>query len=178
MTASNASGISLDRARLARLCEMLRSDNEQERATAARMASNALQSAGLSWTDLITRSATDQRSSQSGARPQGSPRGDASYAGSWERHEKQRYASWQGVEIAAVTEKLFEARHRLTSWECLEVKQFEGRSTLTATQWEKLEGLARKAKVWTKLGGSRAKRKAKPKSSNRGGGQYSSRRTW
>ena len=43
----------LDSRRLARLCEMFRSDNEQERATAARLATKLLHSVGLSWTQLL-----------------------------------------------------------------------------------------------------------------------------
>lgn len=159
----------LDRARLARLCEMLRSDNEQERATAARMASNAVASAGLSWSDLILMAGSEQRASSSGSRSREPPRSDQTYAGSWERHEKQRYARWQGIDVATVTEKLFEVRHRLGEWDVRDVKTFEGRKELKGSEWAKLEGIARKAKVWVSLGGDRAKRKSHSKAKSRAG---------
>ena len=150
----------LDRKRLARLCEMFRSDNEHERATAARLATSMLQACGTTWTQVLSPAQTRTNASQSQAQSSWNSRtSHANYSGSWERHERELYRTWDNVELKALLEKLFSVRHRLSEFDHITLRSYESciERGVTGKQWEQLEGIGRKAKVWMALGGSRAK---------------------
>lgn len=134
----------LDRKKLARLCEMFRSDSDQERATAARLATVLVQSAGLTWTNLIVGHA----SSPPGVyRPQPA----RSTTPPPPRPDFTRTEVRDGVRASVLAKELLAHSFRLTSWEakCVEcIVAFGPYVGLTEVQWRLMEVMARRAGAW------------------------------
>lgn len=133
----------LDRVRLAKLCEMLRSDNEQERATAAERASTLLHAAGHSWTELVL-GVSPARDAQPPFTAQ-----DASYSGNGHEH-RRRTRSRSGIDAADIIRRLQDA-DKLTDWEreFIAILAYQLTATgLTASQWHVVENIARRLRLW------------------------------
>lgn len=133
----------LDRVRLAKLCEMLRSDNEQERATAAVRASTLLHAAGHSWTELVL-GVSPARDAQSPFTPQ-----DASYSVKGHDH-RRRTRSRSGIDAADIIRRLQDV-DKLTDWERQFIAILGHQLTatgLTASQWHVVEKIARRSRLW------------------------------
>lgn len=131
----------LDRPRLARICEMLRSDSDQERATAARMATSLVHRSGLTWTKLIMETQTPATEREKPSRQR------------WRRNQS-RSAIWRGVTAEALVAAIMAHAQHLPSWEfrCITALAAVGPLlTLTENQWLVLEGIARRIGEWERL---------------------------
>jgi hypothetical protein len=143
----------VDRVKLARICEMLRSDNANERATAGRLATDLLQRAGLTWTSFICQnsSSTSSRSSQSShsshttSRPQSSD-------WSWEtrRSHEPRYVRHGRRTVADLIRQLDKISGRLGLAERWFLERLTKRAPeegLTLREWEYAELILKNART-------------------------------
>lgn len=137
--------------RFARIVEMLGSSYEQERSTAALRATQMLQDAGLTWTDVARRALTPQPKPPL-------PREEVSdVMHQYARHRAQRQANPRhkvvdGVKAKDILEALTLRPDKLNSWEKSFVKSLvhqnhDGRG-LTEKQWTHVIGLAEKSGFW------------------------------
>lgn len=136
----------LDRAKLARLCEMFRSDNDQERATAAQVATAIVHSAGLTWTSLILGPPTAVQQPQ--GRPQPPPASSPRPS-----YRNTRTEVWQGVRAYILVKELQPYASQLNSWEQTVVDAlacYGPLLLLTELQWMLLEKIARRVGIWEK----------------------------
>ena len=133
----------MDRHKLAKLCEMLRSDNPHERSLAAARATELITRAGRTWTDLIlseTNTPAQYPASTPGNRSPKATRASA-----------VRYTEMDGIEAESIVTRLQAIRHKLTAWEsdfvnCL---RLQGPSKgLTRQQWAVVKTLARTQRIW------------------------------
>lgn len=141
---------SLDRAKLARLCEMFRSENEQERATAARLATNVVHAAGQTWTTLLVETnALDQRvglrqpayQNPRSRKPPPSP---------------PRTTTRNGLDVKTVIGKICQLEDALLNWERQFVRTLASlnlEAGLTVYQWNCIEMIVSKLKrdsIWNR----------------------------
>ncbi len=159
----------VNREKLARLCEMLGSSCEQERATAARMATAMLRGAGVTWTEVVEEAFGVARPSQAhhpapGAHYAGAADGGGHTRGDFARKSKSRAGRPPGrtnrrhdTYAERWLEVLLEYRSRLTPWEVqfLEVLASNGRRGreiwLTERQWLLIESLAERLGLYAQL---------------------------
>ena len=129
----------LDRSKLSRLCEMFRTDNDAERATAARLATNLVHDAGLTWTAVLSVGAV--QAGPPPARPS---------------KQVQRHVMWNGLSSHDVVTYLHHYGTNLRPWERAFVAAlFNQRPErgLTDSQWLVVEPLLGKVAKNLEQGG-------------------------
>ena len=146
----------LDRKRLAQICEMLRSDNDNERAVAARMATDLLRRADVTWTDVILGGGPQHPSSPgpSTATTQSPPTAAKAPSGVRPGTRSQKANRWRATDSESrdakkiITELL--RSPSLSNWEKsflnVLVRQMP-LSALTERQWKVVKDIALKHRV-------------------------------
>lgn len=146
----------LDRKRLAQICEMLRSDNDNERAVAARMATDLLRRADVTWTDVILGGGPQHPSSPgpSPARTQSPPTAGTAPSGvrSGSRSQKASRSRATNSESRDAKKIITELLRRpsLSNWEKAflnALNKHAALSALTERQWNVLRDIALKHRV-------------------------------
>jgi hypothetical protein len=143
----------LDRKRLAQICEMLRSDNDNERAVAARMATDLLRRAEVTWTDVILGGGPQQPSKTGSAPSKSDPSTAAGKAtsGAWpdtggQKTRASRATYSERLDAKKIVTELLR-RSTLSNWEKTFlnalVKQMPY-SALTERQWKVVKDIALK----------------------------------
>jgi hypothetical protein len=150
--------------KIARVCELLTSPHEGERATAAQMASTMLKALGLTWTEVIYRglgAATSRQAHQGHVRPNETqaPSSDQDYSKSWGRQagrdgwgarkRRARTRERNGVPAWKWVDELSKHEGRLSGWDRQFLQCLRGLGerdpkdlALTAAQWWCLESIA------------------------------------
>ena len=133
----------LDRVKLAQICEMMRSDSDNERAVAARMATDMLRRSRMSWTDLIVTSTPADGPPESPPPARRPPTRQPP-------DKPPRTQKYKGVDGQQLVADLL--RHRgLSSWEAMFVKTLKQQNPLfgfTDQQWQVLKDVALRHGRW------------------------------
>ena len=135
--------------KLARVCEMMTSNHESERAVAARMATGILRDLDLTWTQLIHRAlgpahtfSSQQYDQEQSDRSQPTyPRPDFGK----NRTDAARTTTRNGVSVDQWLRELIKREEQLNSWERKFIRalmSFSPNITLTQSQWRQLENAA------------------------------------
>jgi hypothetical protein len=141
---SNNSHDSVDRVKLARICEMLRSENPNERATAGRLATDLLHRAGLTWTTFISRSVPYTSASSAGTQSTHRAQSSQSNDWSWDKRRSQepRYVRYGRRSVADLIRQLDKISDRLGRWDrefLQRLKQRPAEEGLTQHEWQLAE---------------------------------------
>jgi len=121
---------------------MMRSDNDQERATAARLATSLIAEAGMTWTDVVTRVGLTSNASTP-APPSSRSRSRAT----------SRTQVRNGVKAARAVKVLARARNRLTAWEGYYVDSLlciGPELSLTEAQWRMIDVILNRLDITVK----------------------------
>jgi len=137
-----------DPVRFAKICEMLRSDNPNERAIAGERATTMLQHAGLTWTSFIGAASlpTSPKAPQSpsyrahSAAPQSQPQPQAQAQPSWQR-DRPRTTVRNGRTAADIIAELMKRVDTFPNWEQAFLKTIvhQHHYGLTEGQWKSVE---------------------------------------
>jgi len=138
--------VALDRDRLQKIAGYLASPNDGERANAARMASDMLQAAGLTWAEVIRRAFANEPSREEQSQAWGEFR-----QRTYSRRAPQRHKTWQGISATHLIPTIVKWPNnwdRLSSWEQSFLRNVANsdyaRQGLTDKQWEAVFGIAEK----------------------------------
>lgn len=138
--------------RAAAVAEMLRSDNEQERATAAARLTDMLQEAGMTWTDVITKALAQEQRKQDWKQERASNAGQQAYEA-----QRQQQQAAEGFWASWTTQAQAEAemRRRKAAEEALRQRQYQPKTSQRTRKHCGVDGAQLVAYLMTKLGDSR-----------------------
>lgn len=137
----------VDRVRLAQLCEMMRSDNDNERAVAARMATELLHRAGTTWTDFVLQAAPAAQSPKEQRPP---PAGASGERQAHRASTTERRRVWEGADVDGIIRRVLDVRG-LSPWEAAFVKALRAQNPVygfTERQWRVLRDIASRHRLW------------------------------
>ena len=138
----------LDRVRLAQICEMMRSENDNERAVAARMATEMLKRLRMSWTDLKVGSAPPPQQSDG---PPDSPPTTRPPRPKKPPDKPARIRKYEGVDGQELVADLL-CNSGLSTWETMFLKALSQQGAalgFTERQWRVLRDVALRHRRWS-----------------------------
>jgi hypothetical protein len=135
--------------KLARVCEMLSSSHEGERAAAAKIATAMLKQLDMTWTQLIVRALGAGTSVQREHQPERNRQAKESSRAT-RYTQRTRTGARNGVRADQWVKELEKHRDQLSEWDRQFIKTLAGfgrNITLTEAQWRLLESLAEKVGI-------------------------------